>query len=161
LGAKGLHQGMSIIGHLIFSLIARMVNHSNTALKKIRSSGRELAECMQERCLSLEKVLNEKDTNILMHHAREGERLFGDHPWTYTRAQKWCMVAMLPLLGVSGPRASVSASSALTMAASACLVAGRFRHLALGCLERGFCGFTAQCILSGSASSFGLFEELF
>jgi hypothetical protein len=40
------------------------------------------------------------------------------------------MVAILPLLGVSGPRASVSASSALTMTASACLVAGRFRHLA-------------------------------
>ena len=39
------------------------------------------------------------------------------------------MVAMLPLLGVSGPRASVSTSSALTMAASACLVAGSFSHL--------------------------------
>jgi hypothetical protein len=24
---------------------------------------------------------------ILLHHAREGERLFGDNPWTYTRCQ--------------------------------------------------------------------------
>jgi NLR family CARD domain-containing protein 3 len=27
----------------------------------------------------------EAATAILMHHAREGERLFGDHPWTCTR----------------------------------------------------------------------------
>ena len=27
-------------------------------------------------------------TAILMHHAREGERLFGDDPWTYTRCQE-------------------------------------------------------------------------
>jgi hypothetical protein len=27
----------------------------------------------------------EAATAILMHHALEGERLFGDHPWTYTR----------------------------------------------------------------------------
>ena len=30
----------------------------------------------------------EAATAILMHHAREGERLFGDHPWTYTRCQE-------------------------------------------------------------------------
>ena len=30
----------------------------------------------------------EATTAILMHHAREGERLFGDHPWTYTRCQE-------------------------------------------------------------------------
>jgi hypothetical protein len=27
-------------------------------------------------------------TAILLHHAREGERLFGTHPWTYTRCQE-------------------------------------------------------------------------
>jgi hypothetical protein len=27
-------------------------------------------------------------TAILLHHAREGERLLGDHPWTYTRCQE-------------------------------------------------------------------------
>jgi HEAT repeats len=30
----------------------------------------------------------EAATAILMHHAREGERLFGDDPWTYTRCQE-------------------------------------------------------------------------
>ncbi len=30
----------------------------------------------------------EAATAILMHHAREGERLFGDHPRTYTRCQE-------------------------------------------------------------------------
>jgi hypothetical protein len=29
----------------------------------------------------------EAATAILMHHAREGEQLFGDHPRTYTRCQ--------------------------------------------------------------------------
>jgi hypothetical protein len=30
----------------------------------------------------------EAATAILMHHAREGERLFGDDPWAYTRCQE-------------------------------------------------------------------------
>jgi hypothetical protein len=30
----------------------------------------------------------EAATAILIHHAREGERLFGDAPWTYTRCQE-------------------------------------------------------------------------
>jgi hypothetical protein len=30
----------------------------------------------------------EAATTILMHHALEGERLFGDHPWTYTRCSE-------------------------------------------------------------------------
>jgi hypothetical protein len=30
----------------------------------------------------------EAATAILMHHARTGERLFGDRPWTYTRCQE-------------------------------------------------------------------------
>jgi NLR family CARD domain-containing protein 3 len=30
----------------------------------------------------------EAATAILLHHAREGERLFGDDPWTYTRCQE-------------------------------------------------------------------------
>jgi hypothetical protein len=30
----------------------------------------------------------EAATAILMHHAREGERLFGDGPWTFTRCQE-------------------------------------------------------------------------
>ena len=30
----------------------------------------------------------EAATAILMHHAREGERLFGDYPWTYTYCQE-------------------------------------------------------------------------
>jgi hypothetical protein len=30
----------------------------------------------------------EAATAILMHHALEGERLFGDHPWTYTRCSE-------------------------------------------------------------------------
>jgi hypothetical protein len=30
----------------------------------------------------------EAATAIFMHHAREGERLFGDDPWTYTRCQE-------------------------------------------------------------------------
>jgi hypothetical protein len=30
----------------------------------------------------------EAATAILMHHAREGERLFGDAPWIYTRCQE-------------------------------------------------------------------------
>jgi hypothetical protein len=30
----------------------------------------------------------EAATAILMHHAREGERLFGARPWTYTRCQE-------------------------------------------------------------------------
>jgi hypothetical protein len=30
----------------------------------------------------------EAATAILMHHAREGERLFGNHPWTFTCCQE-------------------------------------------------------------------------
>jgi hypothetical protein len=30
----------------------------------------------------------EAATAILLHHAREGERLFGDDPWTFTRCQE-------------------------------------------------------------------------
>ena len=30
----------------------------------------------------------EAATAILMHHVREGERLFGNHPWTHTRCQE-------------------------------------------------------------------------
>jgi hypothetical protein len=30
----------------------------------------------------------EAATAILMHHAREGDRLFGNEPWTYTRCQE-------------------------------------------------------------------------
>ena len=30
----------------------------------------------------------EAATAILMHHVREGDRRFGDHPWTYTRCQE-------------------------------------------------------------------------
>jgi hypothetical protein len=30
----------------------------------------------------------EAATTILMHHVREGERLFGDHPWTHTRCSE-------------------------------------------------------------------------
>ena len=30
----------------------------------------------------------EAATAILMHHVREGERLFGDHPWTHTRCSE-------------------------------------------------------------------------
>lgn len=59
LGGKGLHQGMSIIDHLSLAPIARMANHSNKALKKIRSRGRELAARMKEGLLALGQVLNE------------------------------------------------------------------------------------------------------
>jgi hypothetical protein len=31
----------------------------------------------------------EAATAILMHHVRDGERLYGDTPWTYTRCQEW------------------------------------------------------------------------
>ena len=45
-------------------------------------------------------------------------------------AQRWWMVAVQPLLGASSPRASLSASAAMTSVPMACLVAGGFRHLA-------------------------------
>jgi energy-coupling factor transporter ATP-binding protein EcfA2 len=38
-------------------------------------------------CYELPGVL-EAATAILMHHARAGERLFGDSPWTYTRCRE-------------------------------------------------------------------------
>jgi hypothetical protein len=38
----------------------------------------------------LPKVL-EAATAILTHHVRNGERLYGDRPWTYTRCQEWVL----------------------------------------------------------------------
>jgi hypothetical protein len=47
----------------------------------------------------------EAATAILMHHAREGERLFGDYPWTYTYCQEVvdaCCPAVVGGFGSSG-----------------------------------------------------------
>ena len=44
----------------------------------------------------------EAATAILMHHAREGERLFGDDPWTFARCQEMVMVGENPCQTVVG-----------------------------------------------------------
>ena len=55
----------------------------------------------------------EAATAILMHHAREGERLFGDHPWTYTRCQEVVDGSYPAVVGGFVPRASMSTTSAI------------------------------------------------
>ena len=48
----------------------------------------------------------EAATAILMHHVREGEQLFGDDPWTYTRCQEVVDENRFPVWGffLRGPR---------------------------------------------------------
>ena len=62
----------------------------------------------------------EAATAILLHHAREGERLFGDAPWTYTRCQE--VVSGYPaIVGVFEP-------SGLTVSTHS----GRYAHDHIG-----------------------------
>jgi hypothetical protein len=59
---------------------------------KAYSAQRELVESHARRTGQPYEVPGalEAATAILMHHARTGERLFGDSPWTYTRCQELC-----------------------------------------------------------------------
>jgi hypothetical protein len=51
---------------------------------KVYAAQKELVATYASQGYALPSVL-EAATAILLHHAREGKRLFGDDPWTYTR----------------------------------------------------------------------------
>jgi hypothetical protein len=83
----------------------------------------------------------EAATAILLHHAREGERLFGAVPAggiTYTRCQEMVMVdkGRHPVIvgGFSSGGLDVHHYDLVTTATTACPVSGSSRHLALGSL---------------------------
>jgi hypothetical protein len=75
-------------------------------------------------------------TAILLHHARTGERLYTDDPWTYTRCQEKVGKNDHPVVvgGFSSGGLSVYAATTLSSAAtsSVCRVSGSSRYLALG-----------------------------
>jgi hypothetical protein len=54
---------------------------------KVHAAQKELVATYASQGYALPSGL-EAATAILLHHAREGERLFGDDPWTFTRCQE-------------------------------------------------------------------------